>query len=82
MKALSVAQARNILFGEADRKMGRLVVVAAAEHFAAAVQPCQGLAVGQWDIEAQNSRLALELAVDQFEQGIATLSRHRRERNA
>src|SRR5205823_7129843 len=67
MQALAMAQARDILFGKSHREMRRLVVVAAAEHLAAPIQPGQCLAVGQRDVEPNDAGLALEAGIDQFE---------------
>src|SRR5271167_1275562 len=55
MHPLAVPQPSEIGVGEANRDMGRLAVVAAAEHFAAGINPGQCLAVGEWHIDAHRA---------------------------
>ncbi len=70
-----MAQPRNVVLRQSRGDVRRLIVVAPAQHLAALVYPRQGLPIGQRDIEPHDSGVALEPALDQFEQPVATLTR-------
>ena len=78
MQALSMAEPRDVVFRQSSRDVRRLIVVAAAQHLAALVYPRQCLAVGQRDIEPHDAGIALEPAIDQLEQPVASLTRRGR----
>ena len=59
VQPLLVAQAGEIGVAEADRKVGGLAVVAAAEDLAMAIDPRQGLAVAQRDVEPHRGESSL-----------------------
>lgn len=82
MQALAMAQAADVLFGQADRKVGRFVVVPAAENFSSVVYPGQGLAVRERNIETLDAGCAFKPAIDQLEQSIASLAGYRRQSDA
>ena len=65
MQALLVTQPRDVGFGEADRQVGRLVVVAPAENFAVPINPRQGFAVGQRNVQPHATDIVVEATVDQ-----------------
>ena len=78
MQAPSMAEPRDVVLRQSSRDMRNFIVVAPAQHLAASVYPRQGLAVGQRDVEPHDAGVALEPALDQFEQPIAALARRGR----
>ena len=78
---LLVAQSRNVYFGEPDRQVGRLIVVAPAEDLPVPINPPQSLAVGQRDIQPHGTNIAFEPAIDQCQEILAALSGDRRDCN-
>src|SRR5271165_2019424 len=75
VQALSMAEPRNVLFGQPGRYVRRIIVVAPAEHLAAFVYPRQCFAVGQRNIEPYDAAIALEPVIEQLKQRIASLTR-------
>jgi hypothetical protein len=57
--------------------VGRLGVITPAEHLTVPINPSQGLAVGQRDVEPHRADVALEPAVDRRQQRLAPLSGQR-----
>jgi len=82
MQALLVAQPRDVGFREPDRQVGRLIVVAPAEDFAALIDPRQSLAVAQRDVQPDGADFGFEPAIDQRQKAIAALSCDSRQRDA
>ena len=82
MHSLPVPQAAEIGVGEADREVGGLAVVAAAEHLAVLVDPGQGLAVAQRHVEPHRPRAVFEAGGRSAQSSaVAPLAGRRRQRD-
>ena len=64
MQALLVAQPRDIGLGKPNRQVGCLAVVAATKDFAVPINPRQGLAVSQRDVQPDRAAFACEPPID------------------